>query len=354
MWSRLLANPVIHATLIFLLIVFISLFFAWLLSPVLLPLIISSILYLFLKPVIITLEGRSMPDNLAITLVIAILSVAIIGSFVILLPLLFDQLQDLQGRLPSLWQKISVFVNQISEQVNEITGVTYDANAMLQSVLKNIEETGATLVISSAAIMMQFLMVVILAPLITYFLLRDFHVMRNRIMSWLPNQSFELGWIIYHAVVCQLQDYLRGIMLQSIIIAIIASFGFYLVGVEMYFLFGVTTGLLNLVPYVGPLLAVIPPLIVSLGGEGVTTFTLIGIPAVVLCAQLLDNVLVVPTVIAHSVNLHPLVVLLGIIIFGAFFGFIGMLIAIPLIAISKIIFTSLLYGLNEQESFYNK
>ena len=171
-------------------------------------------------------------------------------------------------------------------------------------------------------------------------------------MNWLPNSGFELGWLIYHAVAQQLQDYLRGVLMQSIIIAIIASIGFYLIGVEMYLLFGVMTGLLNLIPYLGPLLAIIPPLIVALGSDSITMVTIIGIPVVVLSAQLIDNLFVVPTLIAQTVNLHPLVVLLGIIIFGAFFGFIGMLIAIPAMAISKIIFTSLFYGLNKHEGIH--
>jgi len=353
MWPKFYENPVIHALIIFLLIIGVTLLSAWIFSPVLLPLIISGILYVVLEPLVVILEGRGFNDKTAVAFVIIFLLLIIFGSVVTLFPLLFDQLQELQERLPHLWQKISSLINVFSTIINDVTGVKFDADTVFQNALNYFKSTGATLVISSASILMQFAMALFLVPLITYFLLRDFRVLRNRMMSWLPNHSFELGWIIYHAVVLQLQDYLRGVMKQSTIIALIASLGFYLIDVEMYFLFGVLTGLLNFIPYVGPLLAVIPPLLVALGGESVTMLTLVGIPLVVLSAQLVDNVLVIPTLIAHTVNLHPLVVLLGIIIFGAFLGFIGMLIAIPIMAISKIVFTSLLYGLNKQDTYSN-
>ena len=197
--------------------------------------------------------------------------------------------------------------------------------------------------------MMQVAMALFLVPLITFFLLRDYRNMRNRIIGWLPNSAFELGWLIYHAVARQLQQYLRGVMMQSGIVAAFASLGFYIGGVDMALLFGVLTGLFNLIPYVGPPLAMIPPILVTLGAPEIDSMALISIPIVVLAAQLLDNLVIVPTLIANTVNLHPLVVLLGIIIFGAVFGFVGMLIAIPAMAVSKIVFTSLVFGLSGEE-----
>jgi predicted PurR-regulated permease PerM len=266
-------------------------------------------------------------------------------SLVLLVPLLLEQLSDLQARLPTIWTNVSDLINQFGARLQENAGVSFDTNSVLQSSMTKVKEWGASTILSSASTLMQIGMALFLIPLITFFLLRDYQGVRNKIMSWLPNNGFELGWLIYYKVTIQLQRYLRGVMLQSTIIALVASIGFYLIGVEMAILFGFLTGIFNLIPYVGPLLALIPPLLISLGAENFDIVVVVGIPCVILLVQLIDNLIVIPSVIASTVNLHPLIVLLGIVIFGAVFGFIGMLIAIPVMSASKIIFNALLYGL---------
>jgi len=349
MLSRVADSGFVRVVLIYSLFVFFAIILGWLLQPVLLPLAIACILYILLHPMVVNLEGRGINSNISISIVLLMLLVLTIGSVIILIPLLIDQIQQLQDRLPLLWDKTSLFIDNFSKTIQDNLGISFNTQTVVQRVLANIQSSGAAIVLSSAGIMMQITMAIFLVPLITFFLLRDFHSIRNNLMSWLPNRRFELGWLIYHGVTQQMQNYLRGVMIQSTIIAIFASIGFYFINLEMAFLFGILTGLFNLIPYVGPPMAMIAPLIVSLGAEQVDTITLIGIPMVILAAQLIDNLIIVPTLIANTVNLHPLMVLLGIIVFGAFFGFIGMLVAIPVMAISKIVFTSLINGLSVKE-----
>lgn len=351
MWNRLTMHPLSRAFTIYLLLLSLSLALGFVFKPVLLPLTVSFVLYVLLFPLVVSLQSRGFSDAWAISSVLVILLFLIAGSVILLFPLLLEQIQEFQSRMPLLWQKVSAFVDAFGRALRETMGVAFDTERVVKQTLENIEETGASMVVASAGTMMQVAMAMFLVPLITFFLLRDYRNVRNRAMGWLPNQAFELGWLIYHAVARQLQQYLRGVMMQSGIIAIFTSIGFYLIGVDMALLFGVLTGLFNLIPYIGPPLAMIPPILVTLGADNVELFTLVGVPLIVVAAQLLDNLVVVPTLIASTVNLHPLVVLLGIIIFGAVFGFIGMLIAIPAMAVSKIVFTSLVFGLQGREGF---
>jgi len=349
MWPRSIDNPIIRAFAIYITLTALVVSASLVFKPVLLPLSISFILYILLQPVVIKLQGKGIGDGISISLVLILLLFLIAASVILLFPLMLEQITELQNRLPVIWQKLSSFIDAFGRALRESMGVEFDTEKVIKRSLENIQSTGASLVVSSAGTMMQFAMALFLVPLITYFLLKDFTKMRNRIMGWLPNSMFELSWIIYHGVAHQLQNYLRGVMIQSCIVALVASVGFYFIGVDLAFLFGVLTGIFNLIPYIGPPLAMIPPLIITLGNTEMEPMILIGIPIVVLVAQLVDNLIVVPTVIANTVNLHPLIVLLGIIIFGAVFGFIGMLIAIPVMAVSKIVFNSLLYGLQGTE-----
>lgn len=350
MWGRLSSHPFARAVSIYLLLLISTIALGLVFKPVLLPLSVSFILYIVLFPVVVSLQSRGFSDAWSISSVLLLLLLLIAGSVILLFPLLLEQIQEFQTRLPVLWQKLSSFVDAFGQGIRASMGIDFNTDSVIKQTLGNIQQTGASLVVASAGTMMQVAMALFLVPLITFFLLRDFRNIRNKVMGWLPNPAFELGWLIYHGVARQLQQYLRGVMMQSTIIALFSSIGFLIVGVDMAFLFGVLTGLFNLIPYIGPPLAMIPPLLVTLGADHFEMFTLVGIPAVVVAAQLLDNLVVVPTLIANTVNLHPLVVLLGIIIFGAVFGFIGMLIAIPAMAVSKIIFTSLAYGLQGKEA----
>jgi predicted PurR-regulated permease PerM len=164
----------------------------------------------------------------------------------------------------------------------------------------------------------------------------------------LPNSSFELGWLIYHRVAHQLQEYIRGIMIQSAIMSINTSIGFYLIGLDSPVLLGMVAGILNLIPYVGPLLAMVLPVLLALGHAPLELWMVGAAVGVILLAQVIDNLLVIPSVIANAVNLHPMIVIVGIIIFGNLFGFIGMVVAIPVISTGNIIFRGLLQGLRSR------
>jgi predicted PurR-regulated permease PerM len=123
--------------------------------------------------------------------------------------------------------------------------------------------------------------------------------------------------------------------------ASICAVGFTLIGMDIAVLLGCMTGVLNLVPYVGPIISIVLTLLVA---SAMTPFDpallYLGV-VVIISAQVVDNAIVVPAVIAQVVNLHPVQVILGIIIFGSVFGTLGVILAIPAIATAKIIYTNL-------------
>jgi len=103
-------------------------------------------------------------------------------------------------------------------------------------------------------------------------------------------------------------------------------------------LLGILAGVFNLIPYVGPLLALVAPVLVALSMSNDPALVVAAI-SVIAVGQLVDNLLVVPTVLARAANLHPLVALLAIIVAGNLFGLMGMVFALPVLASSRIIYT---------------
>lgn len=338
--------PLLRSLLIFSAIILLAALSAYLLAPLLIPIILSFALYALFDPVSNLLQRNGINDSISAILVLILLVVICVLGISIVFPMLAEQLLLLQSKIPKLWVFLSDFSLKIQNFLNSY-GVKFDPNAITKPVMSASSEWGKDAVIRLSNMLINMTTTIILVPLFTFFLIRDYKQLRNRALDLLPNKSFELGWLIYYRVAKKLEIYIRGIILQSGIMAIVTSIGFYFFGLESPILLGTIAGLLNLIPYVGPLLAMIPPVIIALGAPVFDPMLIVAAVGVIIAAQLIDNIIVVPALIANAVNLHPITVIVGIIIFGNFFGFIGMIVAIPALATSNIILTGLRNGLKK-------
>ncbi|MFA9460322.1 AI-2E family transporter [Thiohalorhabdus sp. Cl-TMA] len=316
---------------------------AFLLRPLLVPLVLAVILYAVLEPFTSLLERRGFKRTPAALLVLVLL-LAISGlAAAWLFPHLAAQVELLQGNLPTLWQTLSQLAQRVSEHLASATGVHLDVSAATADLAQGGQERLTRALVQGSNLLLDATATLLLVPLLTFFLIRDWKLLRNRLLDLLPNRSFELGWTLYYRVARQLQAYIRGVMLQSGIMALITGSGFFLIGLGSPVLLGLLAGVLNLIPYLGPVLAMIPPTVLILGDSGLDPWVIGSAVGVVFFGQVFDNAVVVPGVLAHAVNLHPLMVVLGIIMAGHFFGLAGMILALPALATGKIV----LHGLRE-------
>jgi putative permease len=349
-FQYLINHPLARTTVLFSIIMFVFSFFALLLAPLLVPIIISFAFYALLEPFssIIERKGLSRNTSSLSVLLLLLLGAALVSSLV--LPHLSSQLSELQNQLPVIWNSLLDFAKQMNDYVARSIGIDLGEKEFNQPFFDNANEWGKKALIEGSNILISFSLMMVLVPIFTFFLIRDYKNLRNQLLDMLPNNSFELGWLIYHRVAHQLQEYIRGIMIQSGIMSIMTTIGFYIIGINSPILLGIVAGLLNLIPYVGPLLAMTLPLLLILGQSPLDVWMLGAAVSVILTAQLIDNVVVIPSVIANAVDLHPVIVIIGIIIFGNVFGFIGMVIAIPAISTANIIFKGLFQGLKSRSN----
>lgn len=350
MKQLLLEHPLSKTILLFSLICTAIILFAILLAPLLVPIIISFALYALLEPISEIFERRGLSRNAASLSVLLIL-VFIFAIFISLfLPHLTLQLSALQTQLPVVWQTITNLGNEMSQHITGSLGLDSESIGLTQHFFNEANNWGKDVLIKGSNVLISLSVLLLLVPIFTFFLIRDYRTFRNHLLDKLPNSSFEMGWLIYHRVAYQLQEYIRGIMIQSGIMSFITTIGFYAIGLEAAFLLGLVAGLLNLIPYVGPLLAMILPVLLALSHAPVALWLVGAAISVILIAQVIDNIIVIPSVIANAVNLHPLVVIVGIVIFGNIFGFIGMVLAIPAISTANIIYCGLYQGIRTRHA----
>ena len=325
---------------------------AWLLKPILIPVILSFTLYSVLSPWMNSLSRHGLTRGQSALLLVLLLATLSSIAITFFIPKLIDQLTDFTSKISSFKQTLESMAGQLDQWLERIGIHQFNAENIMEAAISytqgKSDSANLDAIIAGSNIMLEITATLILVPLFTFFLLKDFQSFRNNMLGLLPNRFFELGWLIYYRVTNRLQEYIRGLVMQITIMATFTSVGYAIFGFESPVLLGVLAGLFALIPYLGSALAIIPPVMIALGSVPFDPIMLGAAVGVIVAAHLFDNTVVVPTVIAHAVNLHPFVVIISVIIFGNFFGAMGMVLAIPIIAATNIIFIGLLRGLKYQ------
>lgn len=225
------------------------------------------------------------------------------------------------------------FINW-QEVVDIIDGNTKDGEQVTKSL---------GMVLKSLAGTTTYLLVV---PLCTLFIMISWHDMRKNTMAAIPNKYFEITYKILRDIDTIFGSYIRGIIIESFLIGAGTFAGLYLVGFPLLpaVILGIIAGVTNAVPYIGPwfggiigvftiYMGIIPDGFVSFAG---ITADPLNTALVFFVVQLFDNAVVKPLVLGSAVNLHPIMIIVGVVAGGNLFGFIGVLFAIPVIAIINV------------------
>jgi len=345
--SRLTNHPLLQASVIFFTAVAALMLTATVFYPLLFTLMVATLLYAAMFPTTGYLIRRGVSPTQSVMMVMTVIVIVVLLTGALLYPLIAAQLDQLSTRTGSIDSRLTHLLQQINGLTSHYLDISFNPVEMTQQLVGSVSTTldGMQSTVSSYFDDVAFSL--FLVPLITFFLLRDFRSLRNQAMQLLPNRYFELGWMIYNAAASQLHRYLRGITIQMVNVTLICTTGFWLAGIDFAPLLGILTGLLNLIPIFGIALAKIPPLLVVLLSDDPDLTSMILALAVVFAAQIVDTAYILPRVIAKSANLHPVTVMLSVSLGGYYFGFTGLIAAVPLLFSGKVIFSELFRGLRD-------
>lgn len=330
---------------LFLLIV--ALFTIYATIPLLKPVIIAFIISYLLNPVVEYFE-RKQVQRLWVILAIYALLIVLIVFLILWVRTAFPTTEEINA----LQENVVEGLNGLRAYLNKrFDFISWDE--LFTTLNENIS-SGSTLteqlpgLISSLAGMSSLFIII---PFCTFFFLLKGREIKKGLLSFVPNKYFEMVIITIRDVDTIFGNYIRGTLLECFVIGILTAGGFYVIGfpLTIALITGTIAGLANAIPYVGPLFGAVIGVAVHLLELIPQSYeplfrikaSIVAIIIVVGAVQLLDNVLIKPTVIGKSVNLHPLVVILGVMAGSSLFGFVGMLAAIPVIAIIKVVITTL-------------
>jgi len=319
---------------------------AWVLSyggMVLTPLILSFLLAILLNPIVVMLERRGLGRTTAAALVLATLILLLWTALLLLAPVIAREgravatlLQNetpaslveklrawLQNNLP--WLKGPGIANQILGRAEKFVYAMIDQSFRL---LPSVIPVAIALV---------------LIPFMTFFLLKDGRKLKRLFVQLMPNRFFEMAASLAHKIECQLGSYIRGQVLVSLCIGTLAVVALALLRVPYFLLIGAAAGLANMIPYFGPIVGAIPAVILNVIAKG-SLGAALPVIAAFLLIRLIDDTLVSPNILGHSLQIHPLLVIMAIFIGGEMFGIMGLLLCIPVTGIVKVVIQELLWN----------
>lgn len=323
------------ATAVFLLLL-------WLLRDVLLPFVLAMALAYILDPLADRMEKIGFRRWVATVVLLAAFVGTFVAMMVVALPLIRDQVLQLIEQIPHYADyvrgKVLPAVNHVIAQVSGVpegnnaqsvaTSYSNDIRTWLVGLLGSVWSGGLAVV--------NILYVMLLTPLVAFYLLRDWDSMLGQIDSWLPRRQADTVRDLAREIDAILAGFVRGQALVCFLLAIYYAVALSLTGLNFAIIIGIAAGILSFIPYLGAIAGLLVSIGVAFSQFNDFSQTLI-VAAVYIFGHAVEANLITPNLVGDRVQLHPVWVLFALLAGGALFGFTGVLLAVPVAAVIGVV-----------------
>lgn len=316
--------------------------FLYLLGPILTPFAVAALLAYLGDPIVDALERMKLSRSLSVAIVFTVMTLVLLLVPLVLVPLLEDQIRIFVEKLPAyinwirerlmpiLVERLGVDPNLLS--TDQIMGMLQahwqQAGGIAATVLEHVSKSGLAIV--------AFAMNLLLIPVVTFYFLRDWDTMIERVRELLPRHIEPKVVEIARQSNDVLSAFLRGQLAVMLALGLIYSIGLWLAGIKLAFLIGMCAGLLSFVPYLGGILGVGGAVIAALV-EHRDLIHVVYVLIVFGVGQTLEGFVLTPWLVGDRIGLHPVAVIFAILAGGQLFGFVGVLLALPVTAVLMVI-----------------
>ena len=318
------------------LLAIISLYIVFLVRGIFVSFILAVVLVYLFNPLVDRLENRGAGRTWAILLVYATAAIITLATALYGFPRMVGQLDRLVVEIPSYTGQVQALSREIEARYAS-AGLPVEMRKIIDDQIGQIEARLLTLVnraISGAMSLLGHFFSIILAPVLAFYLLRDFNRFKEDFYSIIPGRWQNDVVLLTGEINGVLDSYIRGYLLVCVIVGALTGLAMFLLGIEFAFILGLFAGLTELIPYFGPLLGALPAVSLALIKSKWLALKVI---IVFLIIQQLEGNIISPKILGDRVGLHPLAVILALLVAGKLFGLPGMLLAVPAAAILRIL-----------------
>lgn len=317
-------------------------FLLWLLAPVLTPFAVSALLAYLGDPMVDRLENWKLSRSLAVTVVFVLMSLAIVGVVLLLVPMLERQISYLVEQFPRYREWFQSTALPWIEARTGFDIVDFDPASLFDMLKDYWTQAGgvAATVLGglskSGLAVLGWIANVLLIPVVSFYLLRDWDILVARVRMLLPRPIEPTVSRLARESDHVLGGFLRGQLSVMLALGTIYALGLWMVGIDLALLIGLIAGLVSFIPYLGAIVGVGAALIAALVQYGDWTHVIL-VLVVFGVGQTIESFLLTPLLVGDRIGMHPVAVIFAIMAGGQLFGFFGVLLALPVAAVTMVV-----------------
>jgi predicted PurR-regulated permease PerM len=316
---------------IFIFVTVLTFYLLYKLAPILTPFILGTLLAYLTNPLVKKLVRLNISHRLSVVLVLLLFLLVFFLLILMLTPIFQKQIELLIDIMPQI---ITWVENTMLPWINQPTNMT----AIKSTLSNSLPKIGWILntMMNSGFFIIELIMNLVLTPIVFFYLLRDWDSIFNHLKVLLPKSNRAM--VIKLAKECDevLSAFFRGQFLVMLSLMIIYSLGLTIAGLNVGLTIGVFGGLLSIVPYLGSTFVIVSALVTALVQFG-TWNAIIAVVVVFAIGQILEGYVLVPYLVGRRIGFHPVAVIFSILAGGTLFGFFGVLAALPVAAVIKVL-----------------
>lgn len=329
--------------------------FIVLVKTVLLPLILTGVVYYLLNPIVDLLERKNMKRIYSIIslyiLILAVITLLILA----VIPVIDTQIMELVHNFPAYSEQVQLnfeswIGNDIFNQIQQTTGFNpSDWTQTITQRLSSFVSLAGASIGSFIGFITETLLAIAVVPFILFYLLKEGKRLPDYILSFLPNsfrnQTFEVMSEMNH----QISTYIRGQIIVSFCIGFLLYIGYLIIGLKYSLILAIIAAFTSVVPYLGPAIAITPALIVAAVTSPIMLLKMIVIWTIV---QLIEGKFISPQIMGKTLKIHPITIIFVILTAGNLFGLVGIILAVPGYAVLKVIASHLFDWFKRRSGLY--
>lgn len=304
------------------------------------PFFIGFVIAWLFNPLVVKLENRGWNRAVASMVIFLVFILIIFAFFSMLIPTIYTQLNDLIASLPGIFNSLKNWITNFLNNFNSSDMV--DVTSIEANIFKSMEDLGTNITTNLPSMIMNIVGVVFsglgtmaISLVVGLYLLFDFNNATDHLLKYIPKtHKYEIETLI-NQIGEELRKCVRGTLTIACMVFVCDSLGFALAGLKAPILFGLLCGITDLIPYIGPYIGGAAAVIVGFSQNPMTGIIVLSVAVIV---QLIENYVLQPVVMSKTVELHPVTIIIGLLIFGHFFGIIGMILAMPIMSLIKVVY----------------
>ena len=306
---------------------------------VLSPLFIGFVIAWLFNPIVKKIHDAGIPKILSALIVYFIFITFVIIFIRIFIPVLYKQLNDLIISLPTILEKISggfeKFMNKFSMEGIDLSKVFKNISTSINGYTLHFTTKMPEHLVNFIIAFFSGLGTILISLVVGLYMLFDFDNISVQFLKLIPEKHRDEIRELLTNIGTEVRKTVNGTLLVALMVLVCDTVAFTIIGLESPLLFGVLCGLTDLIPYIGPYIGGAAAVVV-----GFSMSTPIGIATLIACVvvQLVENYILQPVVMSKAIELNPVIIIVGLLVFGHFFGVIGMVLATPILALIKVIY----------------